>query len=209
MRITVNPTINRLLIAAAVAGSALLAGCAANQAQSNALYDFGAPSNPVAAGAVPLAALVVTDVTGPAALDNERMFYRLNYSNPLQARAYANSRWNATPLQMITQRVKSRVAQSGVKVLSATDASSGVPLLRIEVDDFTHTFDSPSQSHGEVVLRASLFEGHKLVDQKTFSRRTGSASADAAGGSLALAASTDAVAADILAWLARLRLRKE
>jgi cholesterol transport system auxiliary component len=55
-----------------------------------------------------------------------------------------------------------------------------------------------------VVLRASLFQGHKLIDQKTFARKTAAASADAAGGARALAASTDAIAADIVAWLATL-----
>jgi cholesterol transport system auxiliary component len=209
MRTTVNQTMNRLLIAVTIAGAALLAGCAASKGQSNSVYDFGAPSDPVAAKAVPLPALVVTDVTGSAALDNERMFYRLNYADPLQARAYANSRWGSSPLQLLTQRFKSRIAQSGVKVLSETDASNGIPLLRVEVDDFTHTFDTPAQSHGEVLLRASLFHGHTLVDQKTFSRKTTSASADAAGGTRALAASTDAVAADIIAWLSTLPLRKE
>jgi cholesterol transport system auxiliary component len=208
---------NRFLtaLATAVAASALLAGCATSKGgqSGSSTYDFGAtPASALAAGAAtaaPLPALVVTDVTGSAALDNERMFYRLNYADALQARSYANSRWSATPLQMVTQRFKTRIAQAGVKVLSTTDASNGVPLLRVEVDDFTHAFDSPAQSHGEVVLRASLFQGHTLVDQKTFSRKTGAASADAAGGARALAASTDAVAADIVAWLATLQLRKE
>ena len=152
-------------------------------------------------------AVVVTDVTGNAAFDNERMFYRLNYADPLQARSYANSRWSSTPLQMLTQRFKSRVAQAGIKVLSATDASTGVPLLRIDVDDFTHTFDSTTSSYGQLVLRASLFQGHTLVDQRTFSRKVGAASADAAGGARALAQATDAVSADMIGWLATQNLR--
>ena len=43
----------------------------------------------------PLAAIVVMDATGSPALENERMMYRLNYADPLQARTYANSRWSA------------------------------------------------------------------------------------------------------------------
>ncbi len=154
-------------------------------------------------------AIVVTDVTGNAAFDNERMFYRLNYADPLQARSYANSRWSATPLQMLTQRFKSRMAQAGVKVLTATDASAGVPLLRIDVDDFTHSFDSASASYGQLVLRASLFQGHTLVDQRTFSRKVAAGSADAGGGARALASATDAVAADMLGWLATQNLRRQ
>jgi cholesterol transport system auxiliary component len=197
----------------ALAGAALLAGCAAGAKgpSGNTLYDFGSAAGPVAvagaAAAVP--AIVLTDVTGNAAFDNERMFYRLNYADPLQARAYANSRWSSTPLQMLTQRFKSRVAQAGVKVLSATDASNGLPLLRIDLDDFTHTFDSATSSYGQLVLRASLFQGHTLVDQRTFSRKASAASADAAGGARALAQAADAVSADMIGWLATQNLRKQ
>lgn len=200
-----KPVINRLCIALAI----LLAGCSTTKAPSNLTFDFG-PAAPAAQASAPFGAVVVTDVTGSAALDNERMYYRLNYADPLQARSYAHSRWSATPLQLVSQRLKTRIAQAGVKVLSTTDASVGVAILRTEIDDFTHSFESQSQSTGVVMLRASLFQGHKLIDQKTFTRKTPASSADAAGGAAALAASTDAVAADIVAWLATLpALRKE
>jgi cholesterol transport system auxiliary component len=54
-----------------------------------------------------------------------------------------------------------------------------------------------------------VFRSHKLVDQKTFSRSAASPSADAAGGARALADASDAVAADVLAWLAALPPSKE
>jgi len=199
-------TIHPYRSAAAVLAFALaLAGCASSSKAPNAVtYDFGSPMRPIVASAAAAAmpAIVVTDVTGNSAFDSERMYYRLNYADPLQARPYANSRWSTTPLQLLTQRFKSRVGQAGVKVLSATDASTGVPLLRIDVDDFTHTFDSTSASYGEVVLRASLFQGRLLTDQRTFTRRVAAATADAGGGARALAEATDAVAADMIAWLA-------
>ena len=198
-----------IAFATAFAASLLLTGCASEKPATNLSFDFG-PALPLAsAGAPALPALVVSDATGSAALDSERMVYRLNYADPLQARAYANSRWSVTPLQLVTQRVKSRIAQSGAKVLGVTDAALGVPILRIEIDEFSHTFDSVNQSYGQLILRASLFQGHKLVDQKTFNRKTDAASADAAGGARALAASTDAAVADLLAWLASAPLKRE
>jgi cholesterol transport system auxiliary component len=209
MRTIVNRHHHTPLIAALAA--ALLAGCAGGKGgQQNTLFDFGSPiaASQAADPPAPLAALVVTDVTGPAALDSERIYYRLTYADDLQARTYANSRWSANPLQMVTQRFKTRIAQSGVKVLSVTDAANGVPILRVEVDDFVHAFASASQSNGQLLLRASLFQGHDLVDQKTFSRVTPASSQDAAGGARALAASTDAVAADIVAWLRTVNLPK-
>ena len=56
---------------------------------------------------------------------------------------------------------------------------------------------APASSYGAWSLRASLFQGHKLVDQRTFSRKVAAGSADAAGGARALAQATDAVAADM------------
>ncbi|MGX9221651.1 ABC-type transport auxiliary lipoprotein family protein [Massilia varians] len=196
---------------ALAASSLLLAGCASNKIQESMTYDFG-PAAPLqaapASAPANIAALVVMDFTGPSALENERMFYRLAYADALQARTYAHARWANEPLQMLTQRVKARLAQSGMKVLSATDASTGVPLLRVEVDDFVHAFSGVSQSEGQITLRASLFNDHRLLDQRTFTRTTPAPSADAPGGARALAASTDAVASDILAWLATVDTRK-
>lgn len=192
--------------------AAMLAGCASgSKAPNNSTYDFGSPVQPIvatpAAAAIP--ALVVTDVTGNPAFDSERMYYRLNYADPLQARPYANSRWSTTPLQLLTQRFKSRLGQAGIKVLSPTDASTGVPLLRIDVDDFTHTFASTTASYGEVVMRASLFQGRTLVDQRTFRSKVASPTADAGGGARALADATDAVAAELIAWLGTAPLKKQ
>lgn len=200
----------RILGAATLAMTLALAGCASSSKSraNNDQFDFGPLGAPVAQmQQAPIAAVVVMDVTGSPALENERMLYRLNYADPLQARTYANSRWSANPLILVTQRIKARLAQAGVKVLSATDTMNNVPILRIELDDFTHAFASTAQSEGQVVLRASVFRGHTLLDQKTISRAAPAPSADAAGGVRALAASTDAAAADIAAWLAGIDTR--
>lgn len=208
MRLILNTTFPRILGAAALALS--IAGCASgSKAPGNNHFDFGPLGPPVVPVAqAPLAAIVVMDATGSPAFENERMIYRLNYDDPLQARAYAYARWAANPLLLVTQRVKSRLAQAGIKVLSATDSNTNVPILRLEVDDFSHAFASTTRSEGQLVLRASVFNNHTLLDQKTFSRATPAPSADAPGGARALAASTDAAAADITAWLAGIDTRK-
>jgi cholesterol transport system auxiliary component len=183
----------------------LLAGCAGN-ASVPTLYDFGPlpanPANTVNPAAAALPALVVADAVGPAWLDSQRMYYRLLYADAQQSRPYAHNHWNATPLQLLSARLKSRIAQAGVKVLSATDASAGETLLRVEVEDFSQSFDTPASSSAQLTLRATLLRQHRLLDQRTFSRRLASASADAPGGAQALARAADAVAADILGWLA-------
>ncbi len=204
-----SATLLKHRLIALAAAALLLAGCASQKGEPTTQFDFG-PAMPATSQvqAAPLGAIVVTDITGSSALENERMFYRLSYADALQARSYANSRWTANPLQMMTQRMKTRIAQSGAKVLSETDASNGVPILRIDVDEFIHNFSGAAQSEGQVALRASVFQGHVLVDQRSFARTTPAGSADAAGGARALAASTDAIAADIVAWLGTLNLNR-
>lgn len=209
-----SATLLKHRLIALAAAALLLAGCASQKGEPTTQFDFG-PAMPAASlaqsqaqAAAPVGAIVVTDITGSSALENERMFYRLSYADALQARSYANSRWTANPLQMMTQRMKTRIAQSGAKVLSETDASNGVPILRIDVDEFIHNFSAAAQSEGQVALRASVFQGHVLVDQRSFARTTPAGSADAAGGARALAASTDAIAADIVAWLGTLNLNQ-
>lgn len=210
MRTTVNLPSLRIPAALALACSLLLAGCASKERTTNTVYDFGAPSlrpfTPATPPAVPLA-IVVMDVTGPGGLDTERMFYRLNYADAQQARTYANSRWSATPVNLVTTRIKTRLSQAHMKVLSATDAATGVPILRIEIDDFVQAFQSAGQSEGRIMLRASVFREHRLVDQRSFERSTPASSQDAAGGAAALAASTDQLVDDIGAWLATLDLQ--
>ena len=202
--------IPRKLSALILAAAFLLGGCA-SRGPVPTFYDFGptAPlaTAPAAAPAVPV--LVIADANGPSWLDSQRMYYRLLYADAQQSRPYAYNRWNTPPLQLLSQRLKTRVAQSGVKVLSTTDAAAGIPLLRIDVDDFSQNFDTQTQSSGHVSLRASLFRGHRLIDQKTFSRSGPAGSADAQGGAQALAAASDAIAADLLAWLGTLNLPKE
>ena len=202
-------TTHPLRFIAAAALALILSGCASQKGQPTTQFDFG-PATPAAQATAQgtLGAVVVTDVTGSSALDSERMFYRLSYADPLQARTYANSRWTANPLQLLTQRFKTRLAQTGARVLSETDAASGIPLLRIDVDEFIHDFGGVSQSTGVVAVRASVFQGHTLVDQRSFRQAVAAPSADAAGGARALAASTDAVAADIVAWLGTLNLNR-
>jgi cholesterol transport system auxiliary component len=199
------------LLALCLACSAAFSGCASSKGEPPAQFDFGPLAAPGAqtqtqtqAGA--LGPIAVADVTGSSALDNDRMFYRLSYADAQQARTYVNSRWAATPLQMLTQRFKARLSQAGAKVIAETDVSGQVPILRIDVDDFIQDFNGVADSAGVVTVRASVFRGRTLVDQRSFSKSTRAASLDAGGGVRALAASTDAIAADLASWIATLNL---
>lgn len=186
----------------AVCGSALLAGCATD-AQSVALFDFGPTGIAQRSDALPaLPTISVAAVDAPNALDNPLMYYRLNYANNQQRRPYANSRWTMPPAQLLTERLKTRMAQAGSAVLPESHGALNVPVLRVELDEFTQLFDSPDQSVAHVVLRAALFDGRKLMTQKTFARQVPAPSPDAGGGARALAAASDAIITEMMGWLA-------
>lgn len=188
--------------------AALLCGCAIARPDAPALFDLGIPRPAQNAGPAQLPPLALADIVAPTWLDRPQMVYRLNYDNDQQPRSYTQSRWSMPPAELISQRVKARIAQAGGVMLSAADGVTGVPMLRIEADDFSQVFDTVDKSEGRVALRASVFSGRMLVGQKSFIRSVSAPSADAVGGARALAAATDAAIADIIAWLATLPLKQ-
>lgn len=188
--------------------AALLSGCAAN-APSPAMYDLG-PARVTGAPAVPatLPPISIGEPETPAWLDTPAMMYRLSYANDQQVKGYAGSRWSMPPVQLFTQRLRTRLAQAGATVLSGSDTRPGVFLLRIDADDFSQNFTSPEQSQGQVSVRVSVLANRTVVAQQTFSREAFASSADAPGGARALAVASDAVIDDVMAWLAQLPIRR-
>ena len=194
-----------LIIAIAIT----LTGCATHINPNPTLYDLGPlpqTAMQTGQGTAPRATatippLTVADVTTPSWLDNDNMQYRLLYENDQQPRPYSASRWNMSPPQLITQRVKTRLSQAGNTVLSAADGAVNVPVLRIEIDDFSQRFMSPTASDGHVVIRASLFSGRLLVAQEKFEQQRPAPTGDANGGAIALAFATDGVVDALMAWL--------
>ena len=203
--------LKHLIIAAGIALPCLLAGCASAD-RAPAVYEFGpmsaAPdraSMATSPTSLPMV-LVVADATGPSWLDKRAMVYRLLYANAQQSYPYAAHRWSSSPLQLLSARLKSRIAEAGMAVLPVTDASSDALILRIEVDDFSQHFQSEHASSVCIKLRASLFRGRSLIKQKTLMQQTKAGSANAIGGARALAASSDSVAYALIAWLTALPL---
>lgn len=195
-----------------------LAGCATPDKPTRAtLYDFGpGVSSAHAADQQPaLPPLVLTNIEASGALDGSAVLYRLGYSDQNQLRPYANARWSAPPPQLIRQRLRQQLARDravldlGESAALARNATVAPNVLRLDLEEFSHFFESQAQSWGLLRLRATLTDntpaGEKLLAQRTFVVRQPAPSADAAGGVRALAAATDAAAAEITQWLAQLR----
>lgn len=188
---------------------ALVAGMAACTAGSQgreppATYDLGpqrvAETKPTRVAAT----LLVQDVAAPSWLDSHGMVYRLNYQNPSRAHIYANSRWSAPPAALLTQRMRSHFAAASAGVTQGSDGARADYLLRVDLDDFSQSFESPQASRVNVRARATVVSiaDRKLVAQRSFAIER-DAAPDAPGAAAALAAAGDALIDELLAWTAR------
>ncbi len=202
--------IARLFLLPLACGFLLLAGCTVQSGRLSGanLYDLGPLPSAHPASAQPALVLSVADVVPSAWLDSPLIYYRLLYADAQQPGAYAHHRWIMRPTELFGQRLKARIVQAGGVAASAVDGPVNLALLKIEADDFTHQFESPGRSFGSIAVRASLYHGRTLVAQKSFATRAPAPSNDAAGAAHALAAASDAVIADMLAWLATQPLKR-
>ncbi|MFZ6649505.1 ABC-type transport auxiliary lipoprotein family protein [Undibacterium sp. TJN25] len=185
-----------------------LAACSTPAAPPVQMYDLGplkagaaapaATGAPAPNGALP--AISLADVTTAASLDSNYMLYRLQYENGQQLRSYSQHRWSMAPAQLLAQRLKMRVAAAGGVIVSATDGAANLPVLKIDLDDFSQQFSSPATSVAVVSVRASIFKGRNLVAQQSFSQRA-DAGGDAPGGARAMTEASDALINNIVSWL--------
>ncbi len=175
--------------------------------------DLAAPAANAAAASVAPVPLVLAEVQAPGLPEGlTAMFYRLNYSDSQQLRAYQNARWSLPPSQMVEQRLRMRLGlerpvlsgKDNVRPLLADKRS--IAQLRVTVDEFNQVFDSASSSRALLRLSASLIgagesAGNQLLGQKVFTVEVPSSSADAAGGAQAMARAVDEAAAQLSRWL--------
>lgn len=177
-------------------------------------YDFGpsttTANSPLATTSLP--PLAFAEVEAPGLIDGgTAILYRLGYADAQQLRPYTQARWSVPPAQLVGQRLRDVLGQRRA-VLAASDSAAlartagpAPRLLRLELQEFTQLFQSPTASTGLVRLRATLVEstplGDSLLAQRTFSLQRPAPSADAPGGVRALAAATDALAQELDAWL--------
>jgi len=178
-----------------------LTACTVTPPVTQARFDFGELGVRAGASSESSAshgAVVVPDVTAPTDLDSDQIRYRLAYLNGQQARGYAASRWTMTPAQLLTQRLRARLASRGA-VLSNAGATSA-PVLRVELTQFEQVFDQVNLGRGVVNLRATLTRNGVLVAQHEFSAAAPAPTPDAAGGARALAQASDSAITAVIGW---------
>ena len=178
-----------------LAFAASLAGCsiAPGSRTPATTYDFG-PFQAVTPAAAP--PLVVHETTAPAWLDSPGIVYRLAYTNLAEPRVYGNSRWVSPPPNLFSQRL--RATSVG---LAPTDGVRADHALRVDLLEFSQTFDAPDRSRGVLRLRATLSRSGALVAQRTLAIERPATANDAAGGARALTEAADAAAAELSTWV--------
>lgn len=191
-------------------------------AQRPLLYDFGPaavtattpPSAPAKDTGTPAAAtalppLALAEVQSGGLTDgSSAVLYRLAYANVQQLRPYTLARWSQPPAQLVQQRLRTELGRHRA-LLDANDASAlSTPrpaVLRVELEEFSQVFQSPSDSVGLLRLRATLVEPHPegvaLLGQRVFSVERPAKTPDAAGGTRALAEAAQQAAQEIDTWL--------
>jgi cholesterol transport system auxiliary component len=219
MKARLHPRWSPLGLAGVLLAAAWLAGCATPERPVRpTLYDFGPLLAAPAAAASPstaLPALILAEVEAGGSFDGSSLLYRLGYADANQLRAYSLARWSAPPAQLVRQRLREHLGRDR-PILDLNDAAAlarrggELPrVLRIELEEFSHYFESEAKSVGLLRLRCTLLEntpaGERLVAQRSFDLRQAAPTPDAPGGVRALAAATDAAAGEIAQWLRPLR----
>lgn len=166
------------------------------------VFDLGpqpAYTNPAAAAIA--ATLLIPTVNASPWLDNTGIQYRLVYQDASRPETYAQNRWAVAPALMLTEHLRARFAGASRGVVSAQDGARADYVLRIELEDFSQSFDSAKASSATVRLRASLIDltTRALQSQRTFSAQR-PAAPNAPGAVQALAAASDAVVEELLVW---------
>jgi len=138
-------------------------------------------------------AAVRVRATARSWLDHTAMHYRLAYVDDLRTLSYAYARWVAPPAELIAQRLRHRLAETGV-------IGSASPLdLDIELEEYVQVFDTPTRSLGRVTVDVRLSGASS--GEASFTEEAAAPTPDAAGGVRALAAATDALVTRIIDWL--------
>ena len=215
----------RIKRATAVFAAILVVGCGSlpEPPPRPVVYDFGLGVLPSAAAAPQpaLPTLALADVDGAGNVDTSTaVLYRLAYADARQLRPYLLARWSLPPAQLVAQDLRDQLGQRravlrtedglAAERTGSPDGLSGSQpdVLRVRLEEFSHVFNSETESVGLIRLRATLTEptavGEKLHGQRLFVVQQPARSLDAAGGTQALAEASTQAAQQLAQWLEQL-----
>jgi cholesterol transport system auxiliary component len=172
------------------------------------VYDFGLAAetdaaDPPAVVAVPL---VVRRPEAPLWVDSPSIDYRLAYEDPAEIRSYAYSTWVSSPVALLGNLLRQRVALASAGGMTAgadTGRDEGF-VLESTVEEFSQVFDSRESSR--VVLRALAAlvrqSDRQVVARRTFAIERPAPTPDARGAVRGFGEAGRELADRVVAWVA-------
>jgi cholesterol transport system auxiliary component len=148
--------------------------------------------------------IAISAIQAPSWLRTTALIYRLDYEASAYPRAYTQSQWIAPPTELLTLRLRQRVAAANDGfTLDRLPRDTAGYRLEVTLEDFTQEFPSPDQSLCAVTLSATVIDGSgmRVLAQKTFRAEQPAPSADAAGAVTGLVTAADADFQQMLGWL--------
>jgi cholesterol transport system auxiliary component len=182
-------TIKYSAAALAVAASALLLGACASPGGSEPaarLYDLGYETPPAK-----IFGARIGQVRANAPFDGTEMQYRLAYRDKAELFAFSQSRWAASPAELVRKRF--------VRTLEPAPGSRCV--LDVEVNELSQVFSAREASEALLELRALLADGSGRVAERTVRVSRSNAGANAAHGAAAMAQAADDAISQVAAWI--------
>lgn len=159
----------------------VLSGCGSAPVAEPRTFDLGldAPT------ALP-ASIRIGAVRAGAPFDATDMLYRLAYRNAAEVAAFANTRWAATPADMLRKQL-----------LRAATGGTAKCDLDVEIHEFSQIFSAKEASEARIELRAAL-RGRASRNVSVTEPNAGS---DAVSGAAALAQATNRAIGEIGGWV--------
>lgn len=167
-----------------------LAGCAGvpRAPRPAEVYDLG----PGRAASMESGLVGVVQIQAPSWLRSAAMQYRLSYVSANQRNSYLESRWAASPAELL------------LGLLNRSLKAAGRCRLEVDLDEFIQDYASASQSDGVIEARARLRGDGMLLSSRRFSLRLPAPSPDAQGGVAALTRGSLQLTAEMSGWLSGL-----
>jgi len=165
----------------------LLSGCGGVAAPEPKTFDLG-----FAAPSTVLPAVRIATVRAVAPFEATDMQYRLAYRNAAEIAAFANSRWAASPAELLRKQL-----------LRAAHEKPGKCALEVEIQEFTQVFSATDASEARIELRAWLGAGGSRGGvSRGWSVVEPNAGADAVSGAAAFARAADRAVGELGGWIA-------
>jgi cholesterol transport system auxiliary component len=168
--------------------AALLNGCGGGStATEPRSLDLG-----LAAPSAALPAARIASVRAVAPFESNDMQYRLAYRNTAEIGVFANSRWAASPAELLRKQL-----------LRAANDKPGKCTLEVEIQEFTQVFSAKEISEARIELRAWLGAGGaRSAVSRGWSVVEPNAGADAIAGAAAFARAADRAIGELGRWIA-------